>query len=126
MLRAFALITHDVGHHHDSGLAASLHSGPRVVQAQRELYSMVEELLADGARQGRVRGDIAPGELASYCLHALAAAGGLPARAAVHRLLTVTLAGLHPVAVPASHTDSAAAHPGKRPGHQSRSSQRHG
>ncbi|MFF8938092.1 hypothetical protein ACF08O_25890 [Streptomyces paradoxus] len=49
-LRAFALITHDMGHHHDSGLTASLHSGPRVVQAQEQLHGSIEELLADGAR----------------------------------------------------------------------------
>jgi hypothetical protein len=35
-------------------------------------------------------------ELASYCLHALTAAGTLPSKAAVRRLVTVTLAGLHP------------------------------
>jgi hypothetical protein len=34
--------------------------------------------------------------LASYCLHALGAAGSLPSKAAVHRLVTVTLAGLQP------------------------------
>ena len=48
------------------------------------------------AATGDVRNDVAPGELASYCLHALAAASGLPSKAAVRRLVTVTLAGLHP------------------------------
>ena len=36
------------------------------------------------------------GELASYCLHALAAASSLPSAAAIRRLVTVTLAGLRP------------------------------
>ncbi|MER6623009.1 hypothetical protein [Streptomyces sp. NPDC000931] len=110
-----------MGSHHGSGLTASLHRGPRVVQAQEQLHSMIEELLADGARQGSVRGDIAPGELASYCLHALAAAGDLPSQAAVHRLVAVTLAGVHPAATPAAkpalRTDTAA-RPGHRSGHQ--------
>ncbi|CAL9666124.1 TetR/AcrR family transcriptional regulator [Streptomyces sp. Tu 3180] len=130
VLRAYALITHDMGHHHVSGLAAVLHSGPRVVQAQGQLHRMIEELLADGAHQGSVRGDIAPGELASYCLHALAAAGGLSSPAAVHRLVTVTLAGVHPAAAPAAdhapHTGASAHSPrsfGHRPGP---ASHRHG
>ena len=40
--------------------------------------------------------DIAPGELAGYCLHALTAAGGLSSEAAVRRLLAVTMSGLRP------------------------------
>ena len=38
--------------------------------------------------------DVPAAELANYCLHALAAAGSLPSKAAVQRLVTVTLAGL--------------------------------
>jgi hypothetical protein len=34
--------------------------------------------------------------LAGYCLHALTAANGLPSKAAVDRLVAVTLAGLRP------------------------------
>jgi hypothetical protein len=55
---------------------------------------MVRDLVADGARSGAVRADVPPDELAAYCLHALAAAGGLPSVAAARRLVTVTLAGL--------------------------------
>jgi hypothetical protein len=46
--------------------------------------------------RGDVRDDIAPAELAAYCMHALAAAGTLRTAAAVGRLVTVTLAGLRP------------------------------
>lgn len=105
VLRAFALMTHDTSSHHASGLAAVLHRDPQVVQAHSRLHTLIEDLLADGARQGSVRSDVAPGELASYCLHALAAAGHLPSRASVHRLVTVTLAGVHPAA--ASEPDAA-------------------
>jgi hypothetical protein len=45
---------------------------------------------------GDVRDDVPPEELASYCLHALAGAGGLPSEAAVRRLVAVMLAGLRP------------------------------
>jgi len=48
----------------------------------------------EGARDGEIRDDVAPGELANYCLHALSAAGSLPSKAAVRRLVAVTMAGL--------------------------------
>lgn len=43
---------------------------------------------------GDVRDDVAPDELANYCLHALTAASSLPSKAAVRRLVAVTVAGL--------------------------------
>ena len=45
---------------------------------------------------GAVREDVPPAELTSYCLHALTAASRLASKVAVHRLVTVTLAGLRP------------------------------
>lgn len=62
------------------------------------LHAFISDLLTEGAKTGGVRDDVAPGELARYCLHALTAAGGLPSPAAVRRLLDVTLAGLRPLA----------------------------
>jgi hypothetical protein len=67
-----------------------------VAHAQRHLDDLVRVLLREGAEAGVVRTDVAPGELASYCLHALAAAGSLPSKAAVRRLVSVTLSGLRP------------------------------
>jgi hypothetical protein len=55
---------------------------------------MIRDLVTEVAETGDLRDDVAPDELASYCLHALAAAGSLPTKAAVRRLVTVTLAGL--------------------------------
>ena len=49
--------------------------------------------LTEGTASGEVRDDVAPEELASYCLHAVTAARGLPSKAAVQRLVTVILAG---------------------------------
>jgi hypothetical protein len=57
---------------------------------------MIKDLLIEAAKAGEVRDNVAPEELASYCLHALTAASSLPSKAAVRRLVTVTLAGLRP------------------------------
>jgi AcrR family transcriptional regulator len=96
VLEEFALIAHASRRHHDTEVAAFLHKGPEVARAQRELHDLVRDLVREGAARGDLRDDVAPDELATYCLHALAAAGGLPSRAAVRRLVSVTLAGLQP------------------------------
>ncbi len=57
---------------------------------------MVRELLAESVEAGDLRDDVAPDELASYCLHALDAARSLPSKTAVRRLVAVTLDGLRP------------------------------
>jgi len=94
VLEAFALISHELQGLHDGELAAFLHRDQHVARAQRHLRGMIRDLIAAGAATGVIRNDVAPDELASYCLHALAAARGLPSKAAVRRLVTVTLAGL--------------------------------
>ena len=93
VLEAYALIVYE---HHSSELAALVHQGEHFARAQQHLSAIIRDLLAEGAETGDVRDDVAAGELASYCLHALAAASSLPTKAAVRRLVTVTLAGLHP------------------------------
>jgi AcrR family transcriptional regulator len=94
VLEAFALISQGSHGHQDSALATFLHRDEHVAQAQQQLHGMIRDLLTEGARTGDVRDDVAPDELASYCLHALTAAGSLRSSAAVHRLVTVILAGL--------------------------------
>jgi AcrR family transcriptional regulator len=93
VLEAYALIVHE---HHGSDLAALLHRGPHVARSHEQLRDFVQDLLREGTASGEVRDDVAPEELASYCLHAVAAARGLPSKAAVQRLVTVILAGLQP------------------------------
>jgi AcrR family transcriptional regulator len=95
VLEAYALIAHE-RHDHGTELAAVMHRGAHVAQAQRRLSDLFRDLLAQAAKAGVVRNDIAPDELASYCVHALSAASGLPSRDAVLRLVAVTLAGLRP------------------------------
>jgi AcrR family transcriptional regulator len=94
VLEAYALIAHQSHGHRDNELAALLHQDHHVLRAEQRLREMVRGLLAEAAKTGDVRDDVAPDELASYCLHALTAAGSLPSRAAVRRLVAVTLAGL--------------------------------
>ncbi len=96
VLQAYAHIAHQTRRHRDPELVTFLHRDEHLVQAQRQLHSLIRELLADGAQAGDLRDDVAPEELATYCLHALTAASNLPSQVAVQRLVTVTLAGLRP------------------------------
>ena len=93
VLQAYALMAHE---RHDTELAALLHQGEHVARAQQHLHTFIRDLIVEGAKTGDLRDDVAPSELASYCLHALTAASSLPSKAAVRRLVTVILAGLHP------------------------------
>ena len=94
VLEAFALISHETHGHHDAELAAFLHRDGPVPKAEQQVREMIRDLISEGARSGQLRDDVGPDELASYCLHALAAARQLPSKAAVRRLVAVTLAGL--------------------------------
>jgi len=91
VLGAFALISFE---RRDTNLAALLHRGEHIAHAERHLNDMIQNLLVEAAKSGAIRRDVAAGELAAYCLHALAAASSLPSKAAVRRLVRVTLAGL--------------------------------
>ncbi len=96
VLHGYALITHQTHGHHDAELTALLHRNEQVVRARHQLRSMIRDLLADAAAAGLIRSDVAPDELAAYCLSALAAAATLPSEAAVRRLVDLTLGGLRP------------------------------
>jgi len=96
VLQAYALIFHQ--QHHGSELAALLHRGEHVARAHQRLADFIRDLLTQGAAAGDLRDDVAPDELASYCLHALSAASSLPSTAAVGRLVNVILGGLRPQA----------------------------
>jgi AcrR family transcriptional regulator len=96
VLEAYAVISHESHGHHGSELAAFLHRDEQVVRAQKQLREMIEVLLAEAGKIGLIRHDVAPNELASYCLHALTAASSLRSKGAIRRLVTVTLSGLRP------------------------------
>ena len=91
VLQAYAFISHE----HPSGdLAVSLHRAEHVAEARGQLANFVTQLVVEGVAAGEVRDDVPARELAAYSLHALTAASALPSKAAVRRLVAVTLAGL--------------------------------
>jgi AcrR family transcriptional regulator len=117
VLEAYALVSHERSHGHHGNdehsrehhgthhgtprqpageIAALVHRREHIAGVQRRLETFMRDLLADAARAGEVRKDVPPFELARYCLHALAVAGELPTKAAVRRLVTITLAALRP------------------------------
>ena len=95
VLRAYAANSRGAGHH-GADLAVLLHGGDHVLHARSRVQDLLRDLLAEAADAGQLRTDVPPDELATYCVHALTAAGRLPSDAAVRRLVEVTLAGLRP------------------------------
>ncbi len=96
VLEAYALLSRDSRGHHDTELAALLHRDEHVARAQRRVHAMIRDLLTEAAKTGDVRDDVPPDELANYCVSALTGAGSRRSKAAVRRLVLVTLAGLRP------------------------------
>ena len=87
-------------------IAATLHRGPHAGAARHRLAAVVSGLIGEAAADGTVRADVAAGELAEYCLHALAAASGMRSRAAVQRLVRVTITGLQSREIPPAYLES--------------------
>ncbi|MET9248979.1 TetR/AcrR family transcriptional regulator [Nonomuraea sp. NPDC003709] len=95
MLETYALIHQQMaGHGFSSDLVTLLHRSHDAGHARQQLHAMFRDALADAARAGVIRDDVAVDELATFCLHALQAAGALPSKAAVQRLVALTLSGL--------------------------------
>lgn len=91
VLEAYAFIQYE---HRGNDLAAILHHGAHVARAEQHLREFVRDLVTQSSAAGDIRSDLAPDELANYCLHALAGAGALASKAAVQRLVEITLAGM--------------------------------
>jgi AcrR family transcriptional regulator len=96
VLQAYALLSRHARGHQDAGLAALLHRGEQVARAERQVHQLIRDLVAAAVKAGEVRDDVPPDELASYCVHALAAAGPQHSNAVIRRLVSITLAGLRP------------------------------
>lgn len=96
VLESYALMLHEQRDAHATELAIQLHSGEHVAHAQRQLQEFLKELIQEGANSGELRKDIAPDELANFCLHALAAAPGAHSKPAVRRLVDIIMASLLP------------------------------
>lgn len=95
-LNEFAAICHEARGRPHGELAHVLHRNDHVSESERQVLELFEDLIARAMADGAVRGDTRPRELAAYCLHALSAARTAPSRAAVDRLLQVTVSGLMP------------------------------
>jgi AcrR family transcriptional regulator len=93
VLGELAMLSRDWHGHHDPEVAA-LHRDDHLARAERELQAMIRGLIADAAAAGEVRDDVSPDELATFALHALTAARDMGSKAAVDRLVDVTLAGM--------------------------------
>jgi AcrR family transcriptional regulator len=94
VLEAYARLRYERPHGTD--LAFLVHRGEHIIRAEQHVTELIRDVLSEGVATGDVRDDIPPDELASYCINALAAASSLRSRAAVRRLVLVTLAGLRP------------------------------
>jgi AcrR family transcriptional regulator len=94
VLETFAHHAHESRSHRENELAGMLHRGEHMEVVQRELTQFLKGILQDEAGAGRIRSDVSPDELAEYCIHALTAAANLKTRAAVNRLVAVTLGSL--------------------------------
>lgn len=94
VLAAYAGLSGRQGH--SSDMAVVLHQGEHIARAHAHLYEFITELIREAVADGDVRDDCPPGELAAYCVNALAAASGLASKAGRDRLVRVTLAGLQP------------------------------
>jgi AcrR family transcriptional regulator len=80
--------------HGSPDVSALVHRGDHAAHAERRLTDLFTDLLAALAATGGIRDDLAPDELAAYCLHALAAAGRLGDEAAAERLADLTVEAL--------------------------------
>jgi Transcriptional regulator SbtR-like, C-terminal domain len=71
-----------------------VHQREHIAGPEQQLIVILQGLLAESQDAGVIRGNVPPDELATFCLHALEAAGALSSKSAVQRLVTVVLDGL--------------------------------
>jgi AcrR family transcriptional regulator len=93
VLQAYALIAFE-RHQHGSELRALVHQREHIAAPERQLVDIVRGLLVEAVDVEAVRRDVPPDELATFCLHALEAAGAMSSKSAVHRLVAVVLDAL--------------------------------
>lgn len=81
---------------HATELVTMLHRGQHVSRAEHHLRGFLTDLISTAAASGEVRDDMPPAELANYCLNALTAATTVTSKAALTRLVDLTITALHP------------------------------
>ena len=100
LLTHYARICHYRVRHGSADVAALLHRGAEVTDAEERLRELFTRVIGQAASRGSVRTDIAASELADYCLHALGAAARATDVSATSRLVTLTLRSLRAAADP--------------------------
>ena len=80
----------------DADMAALLHRSAHSSQNRDHVHALMTDVIGAAGQAGHVRTDIPPGELATFCLHALGAARSLTSEASRNRLVTLTLQALSP------------------------------
>ena len=97
VLHALATHMHELAKHNGgTDLVALVHQDHHVKDIEEQLRHLLRDVIADAAKAGTVRRDVAPDELASYSLHALSAAANSPSKPALQRLIDLIVAGLRP------------------------------
>jgi AcrR family transcriptional regulator len=110
VLRRYADICRKRRRHGDEELAAVLHRSAEVRKLQRQLLDLISDLVVEAAAAGSVRQDVPAEELASYCVHALAAAGD-SSTTAIDRLLDLVWTGITSTRNTQSHVRHSASQP---------------
>ena len=94
VLEAYAQLTFHAHGPREPDLVSLLHRGDHMGHAEHQLRGIIRSVIAEAVAVGDVRSDTPAGELVSYCLHALSTARSLTSKAALHRLVVLTLDGL--------------------------------
>ncbi len=110
VLARYADICRKRRRHGDVELAAVLHRSAELRKLQRQLLDLISGLVAEAAAAGAVRQDVPAEELASYCVHALAAAGD-SSTMAIDRLLDLIWTGITSTRSSQSHVRHSASQP---------------
>ena len=101
VLAVYAQIAYERGRHLPGpDVARLVHREEHMGGLPAELHRLVRDVIAESAASGDVRADVPADELATFSISALDAAASLTSRAAVDRVVSVTLTGLRPVGSP--------------------------
>lgn len=91
ILRAHALMAYQ---HHATDPSPQIMSAPHVTRAQEQLRAFLTTCIEEAAADNTIRQDMKAAEIADYLLHALSAAAIQPSKAAVERLVELTMDAL--------------------------------
>lgn len=93
VLRAHAAMAHE---HHGAPTHAADQSGASAALAQQAMHELIVDTITHAVDADHVREDVPADELAAYVMSSLTAAAALPSKAAVARLVALTLDALRP------------------------------